>query len=808
MNRTHGWIAATLTVVALTGCGGGGTTSPPPTEAPAAVNTGALAKGVRILTDAENAAFVEQVGSDITYSGTLSFNAGDVVLGQDVAFKVVSTTSDGSTTVVSTSDPAIEELFTVLRIQGTFMATSAQFIGSTRRASAAPTASAGAPTARAEATSPTNFTWPFKLEGGGAVLDNELKGTMTATVNYDFQASKGGLQSAQFDVDTTAELTSTVTLGEGAKLDLEERVGYVRIPISVSVVDSLLSLVGVRLVSVYVPFYVGVSSTTNVKLGLKHVATGAGQLHARYDSINGATATDTYTGTSSNVFEAVTAPSGAPAFATYTEKLTVYVRTAPSLAFLNSAALLGIGVKVSADDTGVVQIVPDSPGYCFTLAPSANLKVDGFFKTVGHSWSTPPYTKNLYKPSSPLTWGTCKAPVFADIVATSPASIVFGKPVTLMTSISQDLTVPFSAPSTPPTGTVQIAVDNRTCSATLDTPATASSIGSCTLTPLTTGEFVDVVLTYSGDSAYASSVQHVPIKVNKSDSVLAMSTNPNPSSDGSSVTLAATALPSPSGEGEATGTIDFKDSTGATLCTATIASAGTGNCKAAINGEGTKSLSAAYNGDANFKGSTSAAYTHTVALAPPPGFWEGSIHETACNAPGSYGTNADLINCTMGGYGFDSFFYSWFALGENLVSDNFVHQYDINNGTSTRQTIRTTSPFDSTTASFSTSLDTDGVDSFANIGRTSPRVVFVVTSRTAGSMAGTYSMTFTYVACVDQACGVKQNMNGTAAGSWSAVRKDGALPVPTGVSPGKICSSYGGSGYSPTGCAFTTNLRN
>ena len=209
-------------------------------------------------------------------------------------------------------------------------------------------------------------------------------------------------------------------------------------------------------------------------------------------------------------------------------------------------------------------------------------------------------------PASPGLAGTQ-----LDLVSTAPAITTFGSPLTLSSSVTANPgSSSASAPS--PTGTVEIRIGSKTCSASLNKPAAASSSGDCTLSPAEAGDRVAVTLFYSGDTRYAPSSSTFTVMIEKSGVTLEVRPSLNPSSAEDPITLSGVVSPPPSIQGEPTGTIDFMEAGGSKLCTATIASGGRAECTVALRGPGLKTVFGKYSGDGRFLPSDSAGYAHNV----------------------------------------------------------------------------------------------------------------------------------------------------------------------------------------------------
>ena len=108
------------------------------------------------------------------------------------------------------------------------------------------------------------------------------------------------------------------------------------------------------------------------------------------------------------------------------------------------------------------------------------------------------------------------------------------------------------------------------------------------------------------------------VTVNKADTTLNISANPNPATAGQQVTVSFTTAVTGPGSGTPAGTVTISNGAG-TVCSG---SAPSGSCAFTASSIGTSNLTGTYGGDSNFNGSSSAPLSLTVnplgiSLAPP-----------------------------------------------------------------------------------------------------------------------------------------------------------------------------------------------
>jgi polygalacturonase/sugar lactone lactonase YvrE len=212
-------------------------------------------------------------------------------------------------------------------------------------------------------------------------------------------------------------------------------------------------------------------------------------------------------------------------------------------------------------------------------------------------------------PSSTITLG-----------AFSPASPVYGQPVTLSATVSGS--------SVTPTGTVVFTVDASTYSASL-----VNGAASVIVSGLNAGSH-SVSAAYTSTNGYAPATSSpATLVVSQASSATTISANPNPAAQGKPETLTATVT----GTGQPTGTVAFLSGT-TTLCTSALNNAGVATCMFAPSVSSALALSARYQGDTNHTGSsanlTLNVYDTAISLqfASTQLTYPGATNVTACVA--------------------------------------------------------------------------------------------------------------------------------------------------------------------------------
>lgn len=182
-----------------------------------------------------------------------------------------------------------------------------------------------------------------------------------------------------------------------------------------------------------------------------------------------------------------------------------------------------------------------------------------------------------------------------------------GEPFTLGVAVS-------AAAAGPATGTVDVtSTGGESCSIPL-----AGGLGSCQLTPLTTGPRT-LTATYMPDPNFdASFVDEAHDVIQASALTTILSDLPDPSLPGQTVTVAVNVSASNVGNLlTPTGGVTVNASTGESCSIPSLDGSGNGSCDLVFNTTGMRTLTAAYAGDANFTSALSMAEPHDVNMAPP-----------------------------------------------------------------------------------------------------------------------------------------------------------------------------------------------
>ena len=184
-----------------------------------------------------------------------------------------------------------------------------------------------------------------------------------------------------------------------------------------------------------------------------------------------------------------------------------------------------------------------------------------------------------------------------------------------------------------PTGTVTFK--NGTTS--LGTATLVSGVATLTTTTLVVGT-ASITAVYNGSTSFSGSTSSALSQVvNKATSTVTLTSSLNPSIFAQSVVFTATVAPQFGGS--PTGTVTFKNGSGTTMGTVTLAG-GVVVFTTTTMAVGTQSITAVYNGSTSFSGSTSSALSQVVN----PGLGQASTTVTLISPqnPSTFGQEVTL----------------------------------------------------------------------------------------------------------------------------------------------------------------------
>jgi fibronectin type 3 domain-containing protein len=597
------------------------------------VANGQLLPEVLVLTDAQNNQIASETASLVTFTGAATISQGTVFLTNDGAYIADSSITSNGQTLVSVHAPQVNDIFSNLQISGTFPLTSDTAVSvahqSARRSD---TLRQKSSKAAAGISGTLTQTFPIDQSVGVFSASGNVTANLSANINYNF--SGGTLQSASVTVNQTNQTAITATLSAGTSASAEFPIATFSIPIPVSIVDGILSAIGVRVASIYVPVSAVLSGDVSFDETAILTASSQATASATYSSGSTPTVTGTISGsTSLSVDPSTVSTTGSGVVATLQANAGLYLHLRPALSFLNNVALLGADVQAGPTGHFAAQIIAETPPFCLQITKSLDGKVSGFFKTVGVSVTTSSLDVSENLPPA-VYIGSCTIPtnVTASIDASSlPAT--YYSPIVVDVSVAPQSSA--QAQGKVPSGTVTVSMSGNSCTATLGD----TGIGNCTLPASPAGQSAPYQLSYSGDTNFSPSNSGASVNVGRAKTITGVTISQT-NTTGSPVTFSASVAADPpidaEGAEDPSETVEIDDPGQNTLCVMTLDTDGSGTCSATFASAVNETVTAEYNGDTNYMASSGTA-TLTVKDSPL------SVTLIATQSSVSFGTPVTLI---------------------------------------------------------------------------------------------------------------------------------------------------------------------
>jgi len=587
---------------------------------PARVATanGQLNVGVVVLSDQQDAQIVSESSSQVVFTGTMTLAPGTVLLTAQNAFIADNSTSANGQTVISVHAPQLEDVFSTLKISGTFPITSDEAVATS------PSTATGSKRTKRQAVPAVggseSITQTLSVSGGsgGFSATGSMKVVLACDLDFDFSA--GAVQSAHITLSQSDQAQFGVALAKEAAAHQDFPLATFSVPIPVSVADPLLNLIGIRLASLQIPVSALISGSVQFTASATMTASSQASVTVGYNKGAAVALATTATGTTGfSVNTGGVDVSGNQVLAELTATGSVFLHLRPALAFLNQVALLGVDLQAGPSGKLDAQVTAQVPPYCITVTKSLDGSASAFFKAVGIS-ATSKSANFSHDLPPPVYIGSCQLPTNLALTV-DPASL----PATYMNSLTIDATVTAqsatSAASKVATGSVIIQMGDNLCTATLS----VAGSGSCSLPASPAGMAVPVTGSYSGEAMFAPASNQIALDVAQLDSVTALNV-PATASVSTPVELSVQVSPGSNlGQDAAapTGDVHIVDSNGKTICVATLDDSmnGSGSCSAEFLTAGTQTISANYGGDDNYLSSSDSTTINITAVGGcvPPG---------------------------------------------------------------------------------------------------------------------------------------------------------------------------------------------
>ena len=196
---------------------------------------------------------------------------------------------------------------------------------------------------------------------------------------------------------------------------------------------------------------------------------------------------------------------------------------------------------------------------------------------------------------------------------------------------------------TSPAGTIALTGSGLSAASCVLVPG-AAGVSSCAVTVTPTAAGTDTIgATFPASAVHLMSGGTTGLTVNRAATATTVTSAPNPSVFGQPATFTATVMAVAPGAGAATGSVTFFDN-GVSIGSAAL-SAGTATLSTSALAAGIHPITATYAGDANFTGSTSAAWQHTVS---PAGTATALVSSPNPSDPGQSVTFTATVTSTVG----------------------------------------------------------------------------------------------------------------------------------------------------------------
>ncbi len=548
---------------------------------------------VRVLEPSVTSLIVEITDTVMTFNGSIPLNAGDVIIADDTAYKITAVQELNGQTLATYMAPSIDELFDKLEISGTFTLDSA-----------APEVSRtnnyvlrkDSPPYSSPLTTAPESPWflDYAVSDGNVTLNGDvsLRTTFVADVSYD--ESLGGFDRSFFEVTSSLNAFASLRISGGRTASLERRIGFFSVPVPLTIVDSLLRIINVRVASINVPIYVGMSVSAEYEYGASVRGSTSARARLDFGGDQPLESSFAFYAPTFSVPEVSVAPGeDAEPFATASLTTFAYVGASPAFTILNSVALVGVDLNLGPSTSSTLQFIPQNePPYCAQVDLALRASINGFVEVLRNRVTTAPSSTQLAS-LPPYELGNCIRGTTMTLRLDPEETPTVFAPLTIHAQVRS---------SRPMGGDVEITLGGVSCTATLN----ASGTGSCTLTPLTAGAR-EVEGVY-GDLATA----HIPVEIAKAISSTHLSSDPESTLTGEFANFIATLTGAPDAERGPTGRVTVRDANDQLICEAEVGTSQVGTCAHRFDEAGAYVLTATYAGDDHYEPSTSAAWTHVV----------------------------------------------------------------------------------------------------------------------------------------------------------------------------------------------------
>jgi hypothetical protein len=370
-----------LIIGLLGGCGSGGdeTAVDPAAKATTIAGTATLLPSVKVIPSTKGAFISSERGNKWIMRGASGIRPGNVLLLEDATMKVMSVDKVDGMTELTVDPVEIKDVFSQLKLRKAFDQNEAEFI---------PAPESQIPAAFTTESTQSNTASPITGSVEKSLKIPYKKGPFTASlalktsgkVSVDYDASTNAGITGTLDVTGLVEGTvSATTDGAISVIIPEAAIGILRIPIRISLIDTLAGILGIRIAMLNIPVSIGADADMKFAFGLELKGTAQSTVRTKYDAINGFLVAGPETTAGLTLLGKV--PNSSPSvIASGILKVGPYVRARPQLVVLNTLASIGGDVKVGLYGQGQMKSIPSTPYYCLSLQAQAEGQIYGFFK--------------------------------------------------------------------------------------------------------------------------------------------------------------------------------------------------------------------------------------------------------------------------------------------------------------------------------------------------------------------------------------------------------------------------------------------
>lgn len=470
-----------------------------------------------------------------------SLAAGDVILLEDDAVKIVAVRQEAGATIVTVEPAEIEDVFTELTLtqsvnldDATFEpepGSDAEIVNTLSAESLLSARSFNAAAVAIGADHAVRFGFNRPPFSGSA--DLTLEGVFTFNYDEDDDAgATGGLE-----LTGIVDAGVLVSLGDSGSASLPEfTVGTIRIPVPYNIVDRALNVIGVRIAAIYIVVKGGADAEAGYSVALRVAGHAESNVSVSYTGEAGFV-THGPSQSASFSLNGELPGTGPVAVARANVSAGPYTRVKPQLLILNKVASLGADLKFGLYGDGQISAYLEDPFYCLMLQAKLKGEASAFFRAVGLGQLTSPALRGTLDVGEPYTRGDCRAESAITIESPLEGEVLSLDDGTYTATVHVAPAVSNENASVP-TGQVTFTFQGNECVAMLN-----QGSASCDIEISEEGEAQELKVAFAGDTIYRPMEATVIVDVASSqNSIRLISGSCTPTAEGyQSVQLSGTA---------------------------------------------------------------------------------------------------------------------------------------------------------------------------------------------------------------------------------------------------------------------------